>query len=113
MATRLPASLEVSALIRAVQAEGGFATVLAKGEPDAGTIALVLLDHGGRARLYERMPTPDGDRAWTCTLEQEQLTNQEFNDIIDRRRQRDPDLWIVELDIPQAERFVVEPIARG
>ncbi|MBN9940404.1 DUF1491 family protein, partial [Listeria monocytogenes] len=30
-----------------------------------------------------------------------------------RRRDRDPDLWVVELDIPSAERFAAETIASG
>lgn len=42
--TRLPAHLEVAGLIRAVQAAGGFATVLNKGEREAGTILIVLTE---------------------------------------------------------------------
>ena len=57
---RLPAHLEINALIRRVAAEGGFGSVLQKGEPDAGTILLVLTERGGNARIYERMPGLDG-----------------------------------------------------
>ena len=46
MDARLPTHVEVSGLIRAVEAAGGFATVLSKGERDAGTIALVALERG-------------------------------------------------------------------
>ena len=56
MDARLPAHLEVAALIRQVNAEGGFAAVLAKGERDAGTILVVLAHNGGNPRLFERMP---------------------------------------------------------
>ena len=41
METRLPAHVEVAGLIRAVEAAGGFATVIAKGERDAGTLLVV------------------------------------------------------------------------
>ena len=112
MDARLPSGLEVAALMRAVQAEGGFATVIARGDPDSGPIMLILLENGGRARLYERMPTAQG-RAWTCMHTQNDADFHAFNEIVERRRARDRDLWIVELDIPQAERFVVEPRARG
>lgn len=113
MEARLPAALEVSGLVRAVQAEGGFATVIAKGERDAGTIMLVLLERGANAKLYERVPQATGDRVWQCTRRQENETNQAFNDYLARRHAQDPDLWIVELDIPQAERFIGSSIAPG
>lgn len=112
METRIPAKLEVSALVRTVQAAGGFAMVIAKGEPDAGTILLVLLEKGGNARLYERMPQLTGERAWTRIREQA-TGYQDVNEFLDKRRAQDPDLWIVELDIPQAERFIAVSIARG
>jgi hypothetical protein len=62
---RLPAHLEVSGLIRAVEAAGGFATVIAKGERDAGTLLVVCCERGAAAAAYERMPQPDGSRAWS------------------------------------------------
>ena len=103
---RLPASLEVSALLRRVAAAGGFATVLKKGEPDAGTIALVCRESSGNQRLIERMPQPDGTRAWTTTRSQVSEEQREFDAYLSRRGAQDPDLWIVELDIPNPERFI-------
>ena len=67
MDARLPAHLEVAGLIRAVDAAGGFATVVAKGERDAGTLLIICCKNGTNGRLYERMPQLDGTRAWTLT----------------------------------------------
>ena len=106
MDERLPAHIEVNGLIRAVQAAGGFATVLAKGERDAGTILIVTLQNGTNARLYERMPQLDGSRKFLLTREQDAEKPQEFNDYIAKRSAQDSDLWIVELDVANAERFV-------
>lgn len=106
MDERLPAHIEVNGLIRAVQAAGGFATVLAKGERDAGTILIVTLQNGTNARLYERMPQLDGSRKFVLTREQDAEKPQEFNDYIAKRSAQDSDLWIVELDVADAERFV-------
>ncbi len=106
MNDRLPAHLEVNGLIRAVQAAGGFATVLAKGEPDAGTILIVAIENGRNARLYERMPRLNGTREFSLTRTQETENAREFNDYLTKRRQQDRDIWIVELDIADAERFV-------
>jgi hypothetical protein len=106
MESRLPAHLEVQGLLRAVESAGGFATVLAKGERDAGTILVTCCEHGENCRAYERMPRPDGSRAWTLTKRQESENPTEFGHYLDRRKRQDSDLWIVELDIPDAERFI-------
>ena len=48
MTERLPAQLEAAALLRRAEAEGGFGTILKRGDADRG--ALVLLRHRpGRA----------------------------------------------------------------
>ena len=106
MEARLPAHLEVKGLLRAVEVAGGFATVLAKGERDAGTLLVTCCENGKNFRAYERMPRPDGSRAWTLTKTQDCDNPEEFTQYLDRRRRQDSDLWIVELDIPDAERFI-------
>lgn len=106
MDARLPAHLEVAALIRQVQSAGGFATVLAKGEREAGTLLLVLMENGRNARLFERMPQLDGSRNWSCSKQQEAEKEQEFSEYLERRKYQDPDLWIVELDIANGERLI-------
>ncbi|MBT2135279.1 DUF1491 family protein [Croceibacterium sp. LX-88] len=106
MEARLPAHIEVSGLIRSVEAAGGFATVIARGERDAGTLLVICCANGSPAKAYERMPLPDGTRAWTLTRTQAPETPQEFWDYCDRRKQQDGDLWIVELDIADGERFI-------
>lgn len=104
--TRLPAHLEVSALIRGTQAAGGFAAVLHKGERDGGTIAVALVENGGAARLFERMPQADGSRAWTLVREQDPADPRAFADYLERRAAQDRDLWIIELDIAEGERLI-------
>lgn len=103
---RLPAHLEVSGLIRATQAAGGFATVLHKGEREAGTILVVLTENGANSRVYERMPQADGSRVWTCSRRQESPDFGDFDAYLARRRDQDPDLWMVELDIANGERLI-------
>lgn len=103
---RLAAHVEVAALIRAVEAAGGFGMVIAKGERDAGTICVICCQRGGNARAYERMPRSDGSRGWTLSKIQEPDNPLDFPAYLDRRRRQDSDLWIVELDIPDAERFI-------
>jgi hypothetical protein len=105
---RLPAHLEVAALIRAAEAAGGFATVLAKGERDAGSILVLTMERGGNARLWERMPRLDGQRIFEVVREQTAENKQEFVEHLARRTSRDRDSWVIELDVPNAERLVAE-----
>lgn len=113
MATRIPAHLEVSGLIRAVQAEGGFAAVIAKGERDAGTLLIICSNKGSSSAAYERMPQPDGSRVWALSRQQDIDNPQEFWDYCDRRKKQDSDLWIVEIDVPNGERFIDLPLNPG
>lgn len=106
MSERLPTHVEVSGLIRAVEAAGGFATVLARGERDSGTVLLVTIRQGQPACLFERLPRADGSRPYIAAKRENPEKPQEFSDYLARRRRQDPDLWLVELDIPDAERFI-------
>ena len=104
--SRIPAHLEVSGLIRAVGAAGGFATVIAKGERDAGTLLVVCCGRDRLSAAYERMPQPDGRRRWALSRKQDVENPADFGEYLDRRKAQDSDLWIVELDVPDGERFI-------
>lgn len=106
MSERLPAHLEVSSLIRLAESNGGFAMVLHKGERDAGTILIVTMFRGSDTRLYERMPQLDGTRPFVLSKTQDIEKPSEFDDYISRRRSQDPDIWVLEVDIDDAERFI-------
>jgi hypothetical protein len=104
---RLASSVLVSALLRRAQDEGGFGAVVAKGDPMAGAIAVILAEKGRKACFLERLLQPDGCYSWQSAI-QEVENEEEFNSFLARRRKFDPDLWILELDIASAERFAAE-----
>ena len=106
MDARLPAHLEVAGLLRAVQTAGGFAMVLEKGEREGGTILVVLLENGANLRVYERMPSFDGPRKWSVAKVESIDNKQEFAEYLARRKRQDPDLWVIELDVVNGERFI-------
>ena len=92
-------------MLRRVSAAGGFGAVLAKGDATAGSIAIVTRVHGedtllapmfGASGRYEWVPVAAGEAIpiW-----------------IEKARRNDPDLWVVELDIPDAARFVAETMS--
>jgi hypothetical protein len=107
MEPRVVSSLLVGALLRLAESQGGFGAILAKGDPTAGSVLVILLERGAGPRCYERLLHPDGSYGWEESRQQP-ADEQALRDFLARRRQFDPDLWIVELDIASAERFAAE-----
>jgi len=103
MSDRLSAVVLVSALVRRTSDAGGFAAVLAKGDPQAGGILLLLSERGGPERLVERGIGGDGRPALIDATPAE-----DADSYWRRRRARDPDLWVTALDVADAERLAAE-----
>lgn len=103
MSGRLPSGVVVSALLRRVHDAGGSAMVLAKGNAQAGAILIIVGNRGQDQRLLERGIGPDGQVALIDTTPAEDLDG-----YWRRRRARDPDLWLIELDVAGAQQFAAE-----
>ena len=103
MAPRITSSLWISAFVRRVSLQGDYCTVVQKGAEAAGAIFVVhrnpatttcslygpapqtvLADEGGAGRLFEQVL--------------DQATVAEIDTYLDRQRNFDPDIWIVELE---------------
>lgn len=106
MTARLAPGVWVGALRRRVEAAGGFATVLVKGNPDAGTVLLLLRKENGAISAISMVNTGTGETAWQTIFENRQDTDEQVSQILDKRRQYDPDMWIVELDVADPARFI-------
>lgn len=90
------------AIRRLAEAQGGFAAVIAKGDETSGTLLLQILEKGRFEGIFERMPVSLGGVEW-----QKHATDAaESDDYVVRRRRNDPDLWLMELDVPEAPRFI-------
>lgn len=116
MSDRLATSVLVGGLMRKAEAEGGFAAVLAKGDPTAGAVIVILLERGILRLILERILQPDGAYKWQSVGGQaiEDISkNHEVPGFVARRRRFDPDLWAIELDIASAERFAAEMNSEG
>ncbi|MBX9795524.1 DUF1491 family protein [Sphingomonas sp.] len=107
MSGRLPTHLVVSALLRRVNDAGGLGTVLARGDADAGAVLIITSERGAGPRCLERAPGLDGQARLAATGPDDGDL-QSIAEYWQRRRVRDPDLWVIELDIAQAERFAAE-----
>lgn len=100
----------VSAMIRRVQAAGGFAAILQRGDDQAGAIWVECADRGQAQLLLERATGFDGTDQWRIADPDPGRDAARYRDQMERRRRGDPDLWIVELDIADAARFAAETI---
>ena len=105
MTARLPTHLTIGVLLRRVNDAGGIAMVRAKGDPQGGAILLLIEDRSGPVRVLERTIGMDGAISLTDSVPSDGAES-----YWRRRRTNDPDLWVVELDIPEAERFAAETI---
>ncbi|WP_294233523.1 DUF1491 family protein [uncultured Sphingomonas sp.] len=102
---RLPSHMLVSALLRRMNDSGGMGMVLAKGDAQGGGILVIAIGPDRTARVLERGLDLDGRTVL--------IDSTPANDILSywrRRRARDPDLWVIELDGAAAERFTAETI---
>ena len=109
----MPARLEASAIIRRVEAEGGFATVLQRGDPDRGAISLLVTERGRMTAVLERQLAADFAYRWAAVPFADGLDEPAWRDFVAKKQRFDRDSWLIELDIADAERFIAETIAMG
>ena len=108
MSERLPAHVEAAALLRRAEAEGGFGTILKKGDPDRGALVLMLASRGVHHGCLERALSPDGNYRWQQVGPAAGAEASTLADWSQKRVRFDEDLWLIELDIAEPERFIAE-----
>ena len=102
---RAASGLVVAALRKFAESDGGTAMSLAKGDKEAGGIVVLLTEKAVLKGVMERRTGLDGKPYWDLVRISE---DRNYDEMLQSRRKSDPDLWIVELDIADAERFAVE-----
>jgi hypothetical protein len=112
MTSRLSASVEAASLIRRAQVDGDFAAVLRKGDPERGALLIVVRRRGDFISCLERTLSPEGAYRWgrVGPSPDEDAKVAQF---LAQRTRFDPDLWLIELDIAQPERFIAETTLAG
>jgi hypothetical protein len=110
---RLPPRLEVPALLRRAEAQGGFAAVLHKGDPEGGALLLLVSSRGRHVAGLQRILGISGAYEWRASGPADSADSAEVAAFLAKQRQFDPDLWVVELDIADPERFIAETTRSG
>lgn len=99
---RLTSDFWVSALIRKVQGEGGFAYLARRGSKEAGAIFIKISSRFGTCDLYSPAPqtsyeeNSDGERMFLRILHD--VDDPGVNERMERETRFDPDLWLIELE---------------
>ena len=108
---RLPAHLEAASILRRAEAAGGFGTVLRKGDPERGSLLLMISSRGRHVAGLERVLSLHSGYVWRTTGPAESASSTEVAEFLAKRARFDEYLWAIELDIADPERFVAETTA--
>ena len=112
--SRLSASVEAAALIRRAEADGGFGTVLRKGDPERGSLLLVIRSRDAHVACLERtLDFASSDYRWAEAGPGGDAGPENLAEFLKNRTRFDEDLWLIELDIAHPERFIAETTLSG
>lgn len=104
----LATGVAVSLMLRRTQDASGFATVLAKGGAEGGGIIVQCAERGETVALLERQMGANFTYEWRPTGPD---SPDKWPDYVALRRKSDPDLWVIELDVTDSQRFVADHFA--
>ena len=100
-------------LVRRAQAQGDFAAILRKGDPERGALLLVVSSRGQHVACLERTLGLGGKYAWRRIGPADSAESEEVAEFLAKRARFDTDSWAIELDIADPERFIAETTAIG
>lgn len=106
---RLTSDFVVSALIRRVFADGGFAAVERKGADQAGAIFLRQRHRDGTETLFGPAPQTSFDEDVSDRRFERRVAAGSAEDVqavLAREGKFDPDLWVVEIEVADAGIYV-------
>jgi hypothetical protein len=84
-----------------------------KGDAERGSLLLFVASRGVHVASLERVLELGGEYRWQRIGPPESTSSTEIADFLARRARFDEDLWAIELDIADAERFIAETTASG
>ena len=107
MSARLTSDIWVSAYLARLRLATIPAYVTARGDSSAGAVLVKLATLDGNARIYQRSFDLMADRREWIILEEG--PEPEIDALLQRQRQRDPDIWIIEVEDRAGRTLLDEP----
>jgi hypothetical protein len=97
---RLPTELWISATLRRFGAASRPAYLVRRGDPERGSVLVRLDGHREGTRILTQARDLDGTLIWLEAAEGRALPADEAQAYVERAVQRDPDLWVIEIETP-------------
>ena len=108
---RLATFIWAEALIRRVQIGGASAFVLQKGDRERGDVLIKVARLDGRAAYLARTPMSFEEDSFDWLPKSgEWADEREVNEIIERRKSSDRDLWVIEIEDREGRHFLNERV---
>ncbi|MEM6627839.1 MAG: DUF1491 family protein [Pseudomonadota bacterium] len=102
-----------SALIWRAQAGGAFAAVLKKGDPKRGDVLVKVSTMDGRAQVYGAAFSMEGPQAFEkLPAGHTDMSEADADAYLMKRRNQDPDLWVIEIEDREGRHFLTEAVNR-
>lgn len=114
---RVKSEIFVSALLRRIFADGGFAAVERRGEDAAGAIFILQRRRDGTVSVFAPAPQTAFDegeeRGRKFEKRLETGDEEALRKMIDREKRFDPDLWLVEVETDRALADYVDVVGEA
>ncbi len=108
---RVKTGLWVQAQIRLCDIESIPVVVVHRGDADAGAVLLKMNRLGDGCEVLTRFRGLDGEQGWLRGTGPDPVAEPEADDYIRRQIDRDPDVWVVEVEDPRGRYPLDGPIS--
>ena len=102
METRVKTQIWVKAFIRRAEVDGFASVLLSRGDADAGAVLIKVNRFELGCVVYTQVRDEKGNPAWMTGTGREPVLEADADAYIERQRQYDADLWVVELEDPKS-----------
>ena len=95
---RLPTHIWIDAHLKRCSAEGIPAVIINSGEKMGGTVLLKIYQASVGCRLMSQTRDLDGNLSWYPAHKEEVIDERDADEYIQKSIDRDPDLWVLEIE---------------
>lgn len=110
MTPRLNTKTWVQVVLRRSMGLGVMATVLRHGDDSAGSVLVLAMDSRRQAKIFSATTLRDGTRAWLAISGEMLVSEADAMGQINRQLERDPDLWVLEIETQDVQSILPEPM---
>lgn len=110
MEPRFTSRFRIDAMLRRSMSLGVNATVVRHGDDSAGTILILLTNPRRECQILTATTRRTGERVWLPTSAESYLSEADAQARIQRQIQRDPDLWVLEVETFDVQNILLEPL---